>query len=262
LNVSVTVPDESVVDLYTGLHGTSQGDQITEAGKLVAEPQRVARAFAEERRRFESFAVNEPFYPAGTRKPLPEHVSESRRTPQLAALLWRPPVWDVVGHPELGFRYVDREIATSRTTKGSDGKRPLSVDLLLANADDRTPIVGELKLGGDQNAFYALIQGLVHAARLASPKQLERLRRFYADHFAREQPSGVVDLYVVLRDAPTAGTRPKLLELANTLAGELTQDAEVTQHVRRIACIAAQTDADPVRFDALFAYGAGCPGPA
>lgn len=262
MNVLVAVPEESVVDLYTGLHGTSQGDQITEASKLVEEPGRVARAFAEERRRFESFAANEPFYPAGTRKPLPEHVSEIRRTPQLAALLRRPPVWEVVGHSELGFRYVDREIATSRTTKGSDGKRPLSIDLLLANAEDRTPIVGELKLGGDQNAFYALIQGLVHAARLASPKQLERLRRFYADHFARQQPSGAVDLYVVLHDAPTAGTRPELFELARTLAGELVQDAEVTRHVRRIACIVAQTDAEPLRFDALFAYGAGCPGPA
>lgn len=257
----MTVPQGSVVDLYTELHGTSQGDQITEAGKLVKEPGRVARAFAEERHRFESFAANEPFYPAGTRKPLPENVSEVRRTPQLAALLGRPPAWKVVDHPELSFRYVDREIATSRTTKGSDGSRPLSVDLLLANAEDRTPIVGELKLGGDQNAFYALIQGLVHAARLASPRQLQRLRRFYADHFASEQPSDAVDLYVVLHDAPTAGTRAELFELASKLAGELAQDPEVTRHLRRIACIAAQTDADPLCFDALFAFGAGCPGP-
>lgn len=257
----MAVPQESVVDLYTGLESTPQGDQITEAGKLVEESGRVARAFAEERRRFEDFAANEPFYPAGTRKPLPQEVPEIRRTPHFAAVLWRPRVWDVVGHGELGFRYVDREIATSRTTKGSDGLRPLSVDLLLANAEDRTPIVGELKLGGDQNAFYALIQGLVHAARLASPRQLQRLQRFYADHFAREEPSGAVDLYVVLRDAPTAGTRPELYELANKLARQLSEDVAITAHVRRIACIAAQTDADPLRFDALFAYGAGCPDP-
>lgn len=51
LNLLVTVPNESVVDLYAGLHGTSQGDQITEAAKLVKETGRVARAFAEERRR-------------------------------------------------------------------------------------------------------------------------------------------------------------------------------------------------------------------
>jgi hypothetical protein len=257
----MAVPEESVVDLYKGLHGVAQRDQISEAGKLLKERGRVARAFAEELRRFEGFAANEPFYPAGTRKPLPETSPRIRRTPELVAVLWRPPVWEVVDHPELGFRYVDREIATSRTTKGGDGSRPLSMDLLLANAEDRTPIVGELKLGGDQNAFYALIQGLVHAARLASPRQLQRLRRFYADHYATEQPSGVVDLYVVLRDAPTAGTRPELFELAKKLAAELAEDAAVTGKVRRIACIAAQTDAEPLRFDALFAYGAGCPGP-
>ena len=47
----------------------------------------------------------------------------------------------------LGFRYVDREIASARTTKDGSGGRPLSMDLLLANAEDRTPIVGEVKLG-------------------------------------------------------------------------------------------------------------------
>ena len=105
-------------------------------------------------------------------------------------MLWRPAAWGVVDHPHLRFRYVDREIASARTTKDSSRGRPLSLDLLLANAEDRTPIVGEVKLGGDQNAFYALIQALVQAARLSTPKQLERLRRFYADHFAgKTQPT-------------------------------------------------------------------------
>jgi len=99
---------------------------------------------------------------------------------------------------------------------------------------------------------------VVHAARLGSPTQLERLRRFYPDHFA-ERPFGAVDVYVVLRDAPTAGTRPELLELAKNLARELARDTEVRDHVRRIACIAARTGTEPVRFDARFAYGAGCP---
>jgi len=90
------------------------------------------------------------------------------------------------------------------------------------------------------------------------PDELERLRRFYPDHFA-ERPFGAVDVYVVLRDAPTAGTRPELLELAKNLARELARDTEVRDHVRRIACIAARTGTEPVRFDARFAYGAGCP---
>jgi len=134
--------------------------------------------------------------------------------------------------------------------------------LLLANAEDRTPIVGEVKLGGDQNAFYALIQALVHAARLSTPKQLERLRRFYADHFAGEQPAGVVDVYVIVRDAPAAGTRPELFKLATKLAEQLVDDAEVSQRVRRIACVAARTEAEPLVFDALFAFGPGCHNPA
>lgn len=161
-------------------------------------------------------------------------------------------------HPELGFRYVDREIASARTTKRGDGGRALSLDLLLANAADRTPIAGEVKLGGDQNVFYALIQALVHAARLATPSQMERLRRFYADHFASDHPAAVVDVYVIVRDAPTAGTRPVLFELATTLAAQLVDVPEVAERVRRITCLAARPEAEPLAFDALFAYGPGC----
>jgi hypothetical protein len=258
----VSVPEESIADLYEGLHGTSQAGQIEEAGGLADEPERIARAFAEEVRRFENFHANEPFYPAGTRKALPVQVSEVRKTPQLAAMLWRPPTWPVADHPRLGFRYVDREIASARTTKDASGGRPLSLDLLLANAEDRTPIVGEVKLGGDQNAFYALVQALVHAARLSTPKQRERLRRFYADHFAGEQPAEVVDVYVIVRDAPTAGTRPELFNLAAQLAKQLVDDPQVSQGVRRIACIGARTETEPLVFDALFAFGPGCPNPA
>jgi hypothetical protein len=148
--------EESIADLYKSLDGTPQGAQISKACELVGELERVSQAFAEECRRFETFAANEPFYPAGTRKSLPETVSEVRRTPQLAALLWCPPAWEVTDHPELGFRYVDREITTARTTKDVDRSRPLSMDLLLANAEDRTPIVGEVKLGGGTKTRFTL----------------------------------------------------------------------------------------------------------
>lgn len=93
------MPEESIADLYEGLHGTSQGAQIENAGELADEAARIGRAFAEEVRRFGNFRANEPFYPAGTRKALPEQVPEVRKTPQLAAMLWRPPAWQVADHP-------------------------------------------------------------------------------------------------------------------------------------------------------------------
>ena len=87
---------------------------------------------------------------------------------------------------------------------------------------------------------------------------MKRLRRFYADHFASETSASGVDVYVILRDAPTAGMRPELFKLASTLAEQLIGDRGVSLRVRRIACIAARTDAEPVVFDALFAFGPGC----
>jgi hypothetical protein len=44
------------------------------------------------------------------------------------------------------------------------------------NAGDRTPIVAEVKIGGDANAQLALIQALAAAAQLAPERQRRRLR--------------------------------------------------------------------------------------
>lgn len=54
-------PQESIADLYAGLHGTPQGAKIEQATELADKPGRISRAFAEEVRRFGAFRANEPF---------------------------------------------------------------------------------------------------------------------------------------------------------------------------------------------------------
>ncbi len=246
----------SISEIYKGLGDLGQKQQIEKAAQLLRESGVVDEAFAAERVRFDEFLANEAFYPSGTRKPLPRRTKpEVQSTAEFARLLWEPPRWRVEGHPGLDFHYVDREIVTSRTTGGGE-YAPLSMDLLLANAEDRTPIAAELKLGGDQNAFYALIQCLVHAARLSTPNQIGRLRRFYQDHFDVEDGPESLDLYVVLRDHPRAGTRPELLRQAEELAAAVMVDrTAISRAVRQIACISAIVDADPVSFEVEFAAG-------
>ena len=91
---------------------------------------------------------------------------------------------DVIDVPasDLAFEYVDRELLLQRTNTPAKwendainrgGIRP---DILLADLETRTPIVAELKLPGDMDPFFALVQALAGTAHLATSAQYERMR--------------------------------------------------------------------------------------
>jgi hypothetical protein len=113
-------------------------------------------------------------------------------------------------------------------------ERRISLDALLVNADDRTPIVAEIKVGDDEIAELGLIQALAAAAQLTSNSQLTRLHRQFKDSFNNEPPSGL-DVYVITARAPERGVRPELAMRAHSLAEELMTDGSLSAWVRRIA---------------------------
>ena len=84
--------------------------------------------------------------------------------------------------PDLAFEYVDRELLLQRTESpakwenGAINRGGIRPDILLADLETRTPIVAELKLRGDMDPFYALVQALAGAAHLATSAQYERMR--------------------------------------------------------------------------------------
>src|SRR2546423_930194 len=79
----------------------------------------------------------------------------------------------------------------------------IRTDLLLVNATsgDRTPIVAEVKVAGDENALLALVQALAAAAQLSPESQRQRLVDVYPEEFA-DVPSRI-DVYVITHDSPT-----------------------------------------------------------
>lgn len=77
----------------------------------------------------------------------------------------------VDGHPDLAFRFCEREIVPARET----GRSHLKMDLLLAGTSDGRPIFCELKLKADQLAYWALVQQLVHSVELSTTEQRARL---------------------------------------------------------------------------------------
>ena len=126
--------------------------------------------------------IDEPFYDT-TRSDPADHLSRPDRitsTIEFAAQISDGAPWPVDSSPSLAFRYVDRELSPLRST-GSHRFARRSLDLLLANANDDLPIYGELKIGGDKPAYFALVQLLALAADLLPESQRVRLKGTPAD---------------------------------------------------------------------------------
>ena len=157
---------------------------------------------------------------------------------------WAGRLWEVAGDRSLDFEFVARELTpTSSVVSGrrvwltSNTDRRLSLDALLVNADDRTPIVAEIKVGGDENVELGLFQALAAAAQLSSSSQLRRLYREFYDSFAEGRPPNALDVYVVSARALERGVRPALADRAHARTRDLMKPGALAPWVRRIAFI-------------------------
>lgn len=246
-------PNAPLLRLYGFLRSMSERERLEFARWISTTPDLFTEWSRRSLRLFARFSnVDEDFHPPRPDLPLAATVSEVRRGYDVAVLLADRPRgrwWTVEGAPELGFRFVDYELAPLRqtaATRGADkaAEPGMRADLLLAGADG-VPIVGEVKAatatGHDTDAVLALIQGLTVCAQLAAPQQMERLARAYP--FAQFNAAGELDLFViVVKPArPARSTyQDALYEAARELADAL--GAQPSVPARRIAFIEARFD--------------------
>lgn len=188
------------------------------------------------------------FYPPGRRRSLhalaqerAAHRDRISDTRHVQVLLCRARRCEVQGDRSLDFEFVDYELtpmssagATRRVWLTDDRKRRISLDALLVNAKDRTPIVAEIKIGGDQNLAFALVQALAAAAQLSSESQLHRLHDQYRDALGEIAPTRL-DVCVIAARAPVTGVRPQLAQRARERARALIETGALSAWIRRIA---------------------------
>jgi len=270
------IPVTPIMRRYQALRKRPQQQRLAEAQRLVAHPDELADEFAASVAHFMPYHnVNEHFYPPERAKR--GFADEVKRTNDLVLRLADQrriapvdapgrltthdagPAVTVVPAARLAMDYVDRELLVQRTTSpaewedGTHNRGGVRLDVLLADATDRTPVVGELKLPGDMDPFFALIQALACAAHLATPDQYERMRRHLHRGEFPELPDAEaprLDVCVLFIDPPSYDPvqPPKgrymadLKAAAETLAPKLlTQDAFAAT-VRRIAGLAMSLD--------------------
>jgi hypothetical protein len=166
---------------------------------------------------------------------------------------------------QVRFRYVDREIVPLRRPGATFGPGPVQgktsraaprLDLLV-QAEDGTPVVGEVKVAQDKDPFFGLIQALMHTAHLASPHQVERLGAVKLSCQFKPDPQPPFDVYLILQDFdPEHGRyRPRLYERAQELAAGIVEASPLQEWIRQIACLDVSLAADGVAFECLWRAG-------
>jgi hypothetical protein len=250
------LPLTPLEDLYRSLPASfantrGQAAQIARAKAYEANPDTLSALFEASIAALDAYDNHsEPFYPTPRGPFAPTRARTDTRS--IARDLERPEPWPISGSSQR-FRYVDRELRPLRTTGGARydrswivGEDPRSarsaplLDVLLVDDLDHTPIVGEIKIGGDQNLFYALVQGLMHVAALHSAQQRRRLRRAYPEaHFA---PDGKLDLFLMTIGPPLRGTRVELAASARKIAEQQVRHADVAAVIRSIVCLESDSN--------------------
>lgn len=146
------------------------------------------------------------------------------------------------------FRYADRQIAPKRTAlanapySGAGG-----IDYLGYGAapSPLRPIIGEIKVDGDQNAFYALVQLLTYLSELATTKQIQRANR----HNLFRGPIGEApqfDLHILLADFNDQGKKGPIIDKTRRIAegfkARLARVPSAASQFGDILCLKMDTD--------------------
>ena len=269
VGMSRTIPTTPLVRRYRELGRMSQAQRLTEARDVLERPDILAAEFADSVERFRAYDnAREHFYPP-TRAVRHAGAVVERTNDIVLALRDRGGVDPVdatdrltdhdagpgvtaVSASDLGCDYVDRELVVQRRTSpaawddgASNRGGGTRLDVLLADRGDRTPIVGELKLPGDRDPYYALVQALACASNLATPNQYARMRAHLpAGRFPAHGSPPRLDVFVlVVEETGREGLPPKgryandLKLTAETLAPRLLAQPAIARHIRRIAIV-------------------------
>lgn len=138
------------------------------------------------------------------------------------------------------FEYIQREVPTSRTpkTKSEAGIKESGaggIDFIGSNYKKHLPILGEIKVGGDQNSFYALIQLLTYLSELSTHNQIERI-----NNKTNPNPFGNISqfssknsfyLYIVLVFSEYGKLKQQILTETQKLAAHLEQDIQEIEKI-------------------------------
>jgi hypothetical protein len=246
------IPRTPLQKHYRRVCDMSIKERIAHADLLLTEPDVLSAEFAQSVDLFDSYHNLESFYSNKDRTPpTPSYLGRITKTPDVAWYLSKKPKLTVSDAPDLSAEYVDYEIAPTRTSgraqfddDGGSWRTGPFIDLVMANYVDRTPIIAELKIQDDKDPFTALIQVLASAALCVSQSQYSRFRNYLQRGRFKPNAKPRVDAYILLHRflSPFQADLKRLGDKSEELSRLLMTRAELSVHVRRIACLHIELD--------------------
>jgi hypothetical protein len=267
--IRTLIPRTSMLERYLTMQ-RSQKMRLSIAEVDDADPAILIKDFGESVARFQPYAnVDEPFH------------DDDRAAPVAGSGLWKTN--DITGRmidmgelklqgrvtrgkseevlSDLGLSYVDREIIAARTaatppTQFLQRVALVRHDLLMRSLDGDLPVLGEIKMPADKDAYYALIQLLAAASQLVTPDQHQRLRKQEPDAgFVGATDEPRVDLALVIVDPNRCGQpveptkteqpyQPKFDAIAPRIARLILEQDGIGDYVRRIFRVDVRLDDD------------------
>ena len=180
--------------------------------------------------------IDEAFLPGSYRKPLPIEVATISNTQDVISVFQERNPEIKVGDSEYNFNYIEREVPTHRVTKTNSkaGRKSGAggIDFIGFNCKNSFPILGEIKVKSDQNAFYALIQLLRYLSELSTPNQIDRIKEhnLFKNNFTFTYKTSFY-LYILLVSEKIGNKKNELLKETQELAAHLEQDIQEIEKI-------------------------------
>jgi hypothetical protein len=202
---------------------------------------RLISLYTESKKHFAEYEnVDEPFLPDDlSHRQIPsKNVETILSTPDVISVLQERNPEIVVDDSDYNFKYIQREVPTYRTTNaksevGVIGKSGAGgIDFIGFNCKHHLPILGEIKVKGDQNTFYALIQLLTYLSELSTPKQIERIDKTNPfENISGFSSKRSFYLYILLVFTKYGILKEQILTETQKLASHLEQDIQEIEKV-------------------------------
>lgn len=221
---AITVPITHLRQFYDVMKLLETATWVNLAQFYSTTPASLERLWTLSRNAFASYHNSDDWGRGKTKElpSVPRFVTAISSTNEFTAYIKQPGNSCSIG---TGYTFVERELNPRRTARGVfSNKRPATksgtggIDVLLKSRETGLPAVGEVKVGNDKNAFFALIQAMTYAVELSTPSQLVRLKTQFRDQFSElNVEEGKVEIVLLMVNPVKDDTRGPVLELIKAL---------------------------------------------
>jgi hypothetical protein len=243
------MPPTPLRKLYRSLGKNIQDDK-TACKTLLHDPAVLARMFRESVAAIDTFdGTKQPFLNNASlksRKPLGPQSRGDNRVVYLMSTKERITVEN--GPRGYSFQFVRHQVPPLRLEGAGQPRSGAGGVDYVANADG-TPVLGEIKLTGDKNAFSAFIQLLTYLSEFATEKQVQRANKYKEFNAGLEYPQAF-DLHILLVDVNRRRAATALIEQTKELAASFRRSLHKDDKkvVGKILCL--QMDSESFSSDA------------